>query len=344
MIRDPLISIIIPVYNVEPYLEEALDSVINQTYEKLEILVIDDGSSDRSSVICDTYARTDQRINVIHQKNRGLSAARNVGLDQMTGEVCAFLDPDDAYENTFIEKLLTAMLREEADLVVCKYTTHQTEMKLCLNNEQAMPLGSSGNYDRVHGLRALADGTINISVWNKLYRKELWQEVRYPEGYVYEDIDTTFRVFNICHIIHVIDEPLYLHRKRRGSITSAPSMKSRLDRSRASSHFASFIALETPEVFKPSHLRKWRQSVLDGMIVDYITCDGGKNCEEIALKEEMRKQIISIGKETDISTLRLRTRMAWHMLRCFPQLLKTAKIAYCVYHLIRLLVLKTIGR
>ena len=83
MIRDPLISIIIPVYNVEPYLEEALDSVIHQTYEKLEILVIDDGSSDRSSVICDTYARTDQRINVIHQKNRGLSAARNVGLPPM---------------------------------------------------------------------------------------------------------------------------------------------------------------------------------------------------------------------------------------------------------------------
>ncbi len=341
MIRDPLISIIIPVYNVEPYLAEALDSVIHQTYEKLEILVIDDGSSDRSRDICDTYASMDPRISVIHQENRGLSAARNVGLDRMTGEVCAFLDSDDAYVNTFIEKLLTAMLHEETDLVVCKYTTHQTEMKLCLNNEQAMPLGSSGNYDRVHGLRALADGTIDVSVWNKLYRRELWQEIRYPEGCVYEDIDTTFRVFNICHIIHVLDEPLYLHRKRRGSITFAPSMKSILDRSRACSHFASFIALETPEVFEPSHLRKWRQSELDGMIVYYITCADGRNCEEVALKEEMRKQIISIGKETDIGTLRLRTRMAWHMLRCFPQLLK---IAYSVYHPVRLLLLKTIGR
>lgn len=341
MIHEPLVSIIIPVYNVEQYLAEALDSVIHQTYEKLEILVIDDGSSDRSGVICDTYASMDQRISVIHQENRGLSAARNVGLDRMTGEVCAFLDPDDAYENTFIEKLLTAMLREEADLVVCKYTTHQTELKLSLNNEQAMLLGSSGNYDRVHGLRALADGIINASVWNKLYRRELWQEIRYPEGYVYEDIDTTFRVFNICRIIHVIDEPLYLHRKRRGSITSTPSTKSILDRRRASSHFASFIALETPEVFKPSHLRKWRQSELDRMIVEYIICTGGKNCEEIAVKEEIRKQIISIGKESDIGTLRLRTRMAWHMLCRFPQLLK---IAYSVYHPIRLLVLKTIGR
>ena len=342
MIRDPLVSIIIPVYNVEAYLEEALDSVINQTYNKLEILVIDDGSSDRSGIICDQYASRDERICVIHQENKGLSAARNAGLDRMTGELCAFLDPDDAYDNTYIEKLLAVMLREDVELVVCKYTTHQTELKMRRGCEQALPLGISGDIDRVQSLRALADGTINASVWNKLYRKELWQEIRYPEGYVYEDLDTTFRIFNICRMIHVLDEPLYLYRKRQGSITSDPSMKSLHDRCVACLHFASFIESNTPEVFSPSHLRKWRHHLsLTSMIVCYITYAEGKNCKGTSYKEDLRKQIISIGEKTNLETLGLRTIIAWHMLRRSPWLLK---ITYSVYRPIRLLVLKTIDR
>lgn len=339
MIRKPLISIIIPVYNVEPYLTEALDSVISQTYEKLEILVIDDGSSDRSGIICDQYADKDKRIRVVHQENRGLSAARNAGLDRMTGEACAFLDPDDAYEDSFIERLLAVMLSEEADLVVCKYTIHQTVSKLSRGRGQAMPLGGQGNYDRVQGLRALADGSINVSVWNKLYRSGLWRKIRYPEGFVYEDIDTTFRIFNICHLIHVLDEPLYLHRKRRGSITQTPSMKNLRDRRLACSHFDSFIELNTPEVFTPSHIRKWRQSSLNDMIVCYIYASGSGN-DDIAFKEELREHILSTGKETGIENFGIKTRVAWSMLRSAPWLLR---ITYSVYHPIRILMLKVIG-
>ena len=123
--KCPLISVIIPVYNVRHYLKEALDSVIFQTYRNLEIIIIDDGSTDGSREICDDYL-DDSRVTVIHQKNKGLSAARNAGLDIMTGEYVAFLDSDDAYQSSFIEEMVNAIVREVADIVVCKYTVHST--------------------------------------------------------------------------------------------------------------------------------------------------------------------------------------------------------------------------
>ena len=341
MIHDPLISVIIPVCNVEPYLREALDSVIHQTYKNLEILVIDDGSEDRSGIICDEYAGKDDRIIVLHQENKGLSSARNAGLDRMTGDICTFLDPDDAYESTFIEKLLAAMLEEEADVTVCRYTNHQTEEKLHRTGEHAFPLGKAGNYDRISSLRALVDGTINIGVWNKLYRSGLWREIRFPDGYVYEDIDTSFRIFNICRRIHVIDESLYLYRLRRGSITYTVSAKSFQDRYRACLHFASFIAQKTPDVFPPFYERKWAQYTINGMIVQYINYIGNTECEEIVIRDEMRKKIISVGKEIGIETLGLRTRTAWNMVRQCPWLLKAV---YRVYHPIHMFILNATGR
>ena len=341
MICDPLISVIIPVCNVEPYLREALESVIHQTYKKLEILVIDDGSEDRSGVICDEYAGKDDRIIVLHQENKGLSSARNAGLDRMTGYACAFLDPDDAYENTFIEKLLAAMLEENADVTVCRNTSHQTEQKLCGTGEQAFPLGKAGNYDRISALRALADGRINVAVWNKLYRSGLWQEIRFPDGCVYEDIDTSFRIFNICRRIHVIDESLYLHRIRKGSITTTGSLQNFRDRYLACSHFASFITENIPDVFSSFHEQKWRKYAVNGMVVDYINYSGDTESEETTVRNEMRRQILSAGKVMGIETLGLRTRAAWHMVQRCPRLLKAV---YRVYHPIRMLVLKTTGR
>ena len=341
IIHKPLISIIIPVYNVETYLAEALDSVINQTYEKLEILIIDDGSTDGSGAICDEYAFKDERIRVMHQENRGLSAARNAGLNCMTGELCAFLDSDDAFESTFIEKMLAAMLHEEADLVVCKYTVHQTEKKLYLTDEQARPSADSGNYDRIHALRALADGIINVAVWNKLYRRTLWQNIRFPEGRYYEDYETTLRIFNICHLLHVLDEPLYLYRKRQGSITSTPSIKIIRDKNLAYSHFASFIEANTPEIFNASQKQNWHQFLLNDIIIYYLNHTAGRSYEEITFRKELRKYIILTGKETGIKTFGLRTRIAWYMIRFCPMLLK---IVYRVYLPVRLKVFKIIGR
>ncbi len=341
MIPDPLVSVIIPVFNVKPYLAEALDSVINQTYEKLEILIVDDGSTDGSGIICDEYAKKDKRISVIHQTNSGLSAARNMGLDRMTGEVCAFLDPDDAYDRKFVEKLQNALLIADADLSVCKYTVHHTTGKLKRDNGPVVPSGASGIYNYSQGLCALADETINVSVWNKLYRRELWCEIRYPDGHMYEDIDTSFRIFDLCNTINVIDEPLYLHRKRPGSITDTISLENIQDRYLACSHFASFIESHIPEIFSQAQSRKWWRAAFNGMIVSYINYTNDKVCDEIAFRKELREKIISIGKVTDIETLGLRTKIAWHILRISPWLLK---VIYLGYQPFRLLVYRVFGK
>ena len=120
------VSIIIPVYNVRPYLAQALDSVLGQSNGELEIILVDDGSTDGSGEVCDSYAERDAGIIVIHQENRGLSAARNVSLDRMTGDAVAFLDPDDALDPYYIEAMWRSMRGEGADMVVCKFTVHFT--------------------------------------------------------------------------------------------------------------------------------------------------------------------------------------------------------------------------
>ena len=140
-IDSPLVSIIIPVFNVKYYLTETLESVINQTYKNLDIILIDDGSTDGSSDICDEYASKDKRIRVHHQVNQGVSAVRNAGLDLAVGEFLAFLDSDDAYYPDYLSSMMTTMIHEGVDIVMCKYTEHKTRGKMVLTgHEKIFPL------------------------------------------------------------------------------------------------------------------------------------------------------------------------------------------------------------
>ena len=129
---SPLVSVIIPVFNVKMYLKEALDSVIHQSYSNLEILVIDDGSTDGSGALCDYY-KQDPRVRIVHQDNKGLSAARNTGLDIMTGDYISFLDSDDAYHLNYIEEMLNCIVQENADIVVSRYGIYHTVNELRLD-------------------------------------------------------------------------------------------------------------------------------------------------------------------------------------------------------------------
>ena len=197
-----VVSVIIPIYNVRPYLREALESVINQNYRNLEILLIDDGSDDGSERICDEYKKKDERIRLIHQKNKGLSAARNAGLNVATGHIIAFLDPDDAFHPDYIGKMLETMEHEVVDLVVCNFSICNDSFDFVRRKEKAFPI-KEGIYDRDNILRALADDMINHAVWNKLYRRELWEKIRFPVGHDYEDLDTTFKVLSLCNSVCV---------------------------------------------------------------------------------------------------------------------------------------------
>lgn len=321
-----LVSIIIPVYNVKQYLVEAIESVLSQTYKTVEIIIIDDGSTDGSSNICDEYARKDPRIHVIHQKNMGLSNARNRGLCYMSGEVVAFLDPDDAYSPDYISVMLNTMIRKDAEVVICKYSDHRTSSKMVLSDQHYFfPKAKEGEYDRIHVLRALADDTIDTCIWNKLSRKELWENIRFPDGHVYEDRDTTFRILNKCKTAYVIDQPLYMHRRHKGSITETVSWNNTNDRLLSNTHFYEFVASNTPFVFtiEQKKLAKRRQhACLEELIIHYLRFHRNEYYNGKIIEESMKKTIIQKGREIGVHNSIFRTKLLFHMIQICPLLLR----------------------
>lgn len=223
--NDGLISVVIPVYNVEKYLPQCLDSVISQSYKKLEILVVDDGSTDKSGIICDEYAERDKRIAVYHTANHGLSAARNYALDTATGAYIAFLDSDDWLEADAYSILLKEAMRTGADIV------HFRFYQEFVNNSRE----SSGPKDRfiVEGdaiLRALLlEKRVSDDVWDKLYKASLFKTIRYPEGRIFEDKAVTNKLIQKSKRLVFLPDCLIHYRNRNNSVSNIHSMKSLVD-------------------------------------------------------------------------------------------------------------------
>lgn len=312
-----LISIIIPIFNTAQYLEESLDSVINQTYINLEIIIIDDGSTDGSAKICDNYGERDSRIIIIHQKNKGLSAARNAGLDVMTGEMVAFLDADDAYHPDYISAMVIAMIKEKADIVICKYSVKKATPKMKFGDkDKPMPQSEHGVYSRNSALRYLID-TKDYAAWNKLYKRELWSEIRYPVGRVYEDIETTCRIIECCERIYIINKILYLKRKNSDSITHTHTKKNEFDNVLAYTNLVSFVAAKTPDIFTAGQLNECRVVLINKMIFYYVRHLDDFD-EKGGFKEKLKKQITDVGVEN----LRLSTKVGYWMICWCPWLLQ----------------------
>ncbi len=222
-ISSQLVSVIIPVYNVENYLAECIESVINQTYKNLEILLIDDGSLDTSGKICDEFAQKDTRIQVIHKPNGGLSSARNSGLDIMRGDFVYLLDSDDYICLDLIERYLNWANINDADIVIGTYyifwkTTHK---KICPLKEN----DKIQNYTCVETLRMmLLDEKISHGP-SALYKASLFYKLRYPIGYLYEDFATTYYIISQCHKVVICEDQRYFYRMRTGSIMNAKVSK-----------------------------------------------------------------------------------------------------------------------
>ena len=179
------ISIILPVYNVEKYLNKCIDSILNQTYKNFELIIIDDGSTDNSSTICDSY-KNDSRVIVIHQDNKGLSVARNKGIDMSTGNYITFIDSDDYIDSKYIEILYNIISNNNSDIVMCnkiefKENTNIKENIIYDYNEEV--LSKEETYKRM----VLLQG-ITFTSWAKMYKKEIFNNNKYLEGKLYEDI------------------------------------------------------------------------------------------------------------------------------------------------------------
>lgn len=219
--KAPKISIIVPVYNVEDYLVQCIESIINQDYENLEIFLVDDGSTDRSSIICEEYKQLDKRIIVIHKENGGLSSARNIALDNITGSYVTFVDSDDYVESTYVSSLYKILNDNNAQISVCgeKRFYYNEKKSKCFIPSPYKKIKGEKILSPVEGLSTyMLQDLFDASAWGKLYSSNLFTYVRYPEGKNYEDIGTTFKLFCNSTKISCISSPLYCYLQRENSI------------------------------------------------------------------------------------------------------------------------------
>ena len=223
--NNPLVTVIVPVYKVEPYLRRCLDSIVNQTYRNLEIILIDDGSPDNCGVICDEYAEIDKRIKVIHKKNGGLSSARNVGLDVFKGEYVSFVDSDDVVSLDMIEYLYDLLSDNNAEISVCLHEivrdNHRWISFKNVNNQTVTPKECIK--------KLLYNDGVDTSAWAKLYKASLFNNVRYPQGKLFEDIATTYKLFFNANRIALGNEAKYSYILRNSSIVGSSFNEKKLD-------------------------------------------------------------------------------------------------------------------
>ena len=217
-----LISVIVPVYKVEEYLNRCVDSIINQTYKNLEIILVDDGSPDNCGKICDDYAKHDKRIKVIHKKNGGLSDARNAGLSVAKGKYIGFVDSDDYISENMYEILYKELVKNKADISICKYIYFKNIIPEFTTDYE---ITSYTNIEAILELIKIKQRKIQDYAWNKLYKRKLFKKIRYPKNFVFEDIGTTYLLFYEAKKIINIDCILYAYYDNSNSITSNKNPK-----------------------------------------------------------------------------------------------------------------------
>lgn len=209
-----LISIIVPVYNVEAYLKRCLDSIVKQTYENIEVIIVDDGSTDLSGQICDSYSLADSRFKVIHKANGGVASARNAGLDASRGDYIGFVDPDDWIKSDMFEKMYQDITENETDIVTCGY------YEVCGIDIAVKRFGENGVVSSDIALRDILQN-FNAYLWCRLYRRHIFDNTRFIEGRNFEDVEIMPRLIMNGQNVFFDKRPMYYYcLKREGSIVA----------------------------------------------------------------------------------------------------------------------------
>lgn len=220
MKKNPLVSVIIPIYDVEIYLAKCIESVLAQTYHSLEVFLVNDGSPDNCGSICDEYAQKDNRIVVIHKKNGGLSDARNVAIDIAKGEYITFVDSDDYISPYYIETLLDLATESDCDIAVTSLVQFQEGEEIaiqsCNYNKKVFEVNEAIN-------EMFYQGSFDNSAWAKLYHRSLFSSgIRYPIGILYEDLATTYKLFLLANKVAFSNRKTYFYLIRSNSIEGSP--------------------------------------------------------------------------------------------------------------------------
>ena len=307
------ISIIVPVYNVEKYLHRCVESVLNQSYKNLEIILIDDGSTDESGKICDEFKKNDNRIKVVHKENGGISDARNAGLNEATGEYIAFVDSDDWISPVMIERLYHTLKEYKTKLVVCEpiyvYETYVSETQFS---------GRSFELDKSHALEMLlADRKFRSVLWNKLYARALWNDVRFPENRHYEDVHVMYKIYDRCENVAYIDQGLYYYFQRRSSIVHLSQLESHLDLVHATIERAQYLEEKYPYM----RLRLYA-SIITSILTVYREAGIYKMRLSDNIEKNLKKQISKYKAKGIFQYLSPRLKMEYILYGISPKLLR----------------------
>lgn len=299
---EQLVSVIVPVYKVEKYLRHCVDSIINQTYRNLEIILVDDGSTDNCGQICDEYAKTDNRIRVIHKSNGGLSAARNAGIKAMHGEYLMFVDSDDYITEDCIAYLYNLSVRFNADLVIGGFEKFEDETSIVIETTAS----ENDTIQRITNQEAMKNTFINgCAAWARLYKSDVHRSILFPVGEINEDEAVVLSLLDNCQTVVTANKVIYKYRYRSHSITSTSWHRRKLDWCNHCKNNLNFVLEKYPELI-PYAKRRYCSSViwaLNNMTADknqfsdlipkyreeLKKCIGDKNSfKEISLKEKLR--------------------------------------------------------
>ena len=251
---ETAISVIVPVYRVEKYLPACIDSILNQTFTDFELILVDDGSPDRCPEICDETAKRDARVRVIHQANQGLSAARNAGIEAARGAWLSFVDSDDFVAPDFLETLHDAAVRAGADCALCGVQlTDEAGEKI------GQPLSMADGVRTGRSILETLCRAPEISyqvAWNKLYRRDVFQTLRYPVGMQNEDTYLAAELFDTVQTVICVSKPMYFYRQRADSIMHTAVTTRNLDRMWAFEHCFAYFEARGLEALMPDAEKK----------------------------------------------------------------------------------------
>lgn len=223
-----MVSIVVPVYNVEKYIRHCLDSLINQSYKDLEIILVDDGSTDHSGEICDEYAGKYDKMQVYHKENGGLSDARNYGMKHVTGEWLVFVDSDDVICYNFIGQLLMFAKTNDLDIAICNYI--QISEKQIAELPGTEGSGKTKSWEGIEGTKELLyQKTFTTSAWGKMYKTVLFEGILFPVGKLHEDVGTIYKVFEKAKRVGYFDQKLYYYLQRSKSIIHSEFSAKKMD-------------------------------------------------------------------------------------------------------------------
>ena len=241
----PEISVIIPVYKIEPYISPCIESVLAQTFHDMEIILVDDGSPDSCGEICDRYAALDERIKVVHQKNQGLSCARNTGAREAKGRYLCFIDGDDLLHPEYCEVLHALLEETDCDYSACGVCRFQ-------DGEEPAPILSDRNPVRmknVEYLKAQLDKKKEFGVWNRLYRREIFDDLLFFPGKIHEDVIFSADLALLHGGVITTDQQLYYYRQRNTGIVAQGSLRCSPDRIFAGGYLVESVGKTSPELY-----------------------------------------------------------------------------------------------